>query len=56
MVVLAMVRFIKNAKVIDSDQETRVTGSRLDMALASLLILLGVSMFLYLSHAFMPAV
>ena len=55
-VALAMVRFIKNAKLIDRDEETRAIGSKLDMALASLLILLGVSMFLYLSHAFMPAI
>jgi putative membrane protein len=56
MVALAMVRFIKNARLIDRDEETKAVGSKLDMALASLLILLGVSMFLYLSHAFMPAI
>ena len=56
MVALAMVRFIKNTRLIDRDEETKAIGSKLDMALASLLILLGVSMFLYLSHAFMPAI
>jgi putative membrane protein len=55
MVALAMARFIKNAKAIDSDDETGLTASKLDVALASLLILLGLSMFLYLSHAFIPA-
>jgi putative membrane protein len=55
MVALAMIRFIKDAKAIDSDEETKLTGSKLDFALASLLILLGASMFLYLSHAFVPA-
>jgi putative membrane protein len=55
MVALAMVRFIKIAKAIDSDEVTMGTGSKLDIVLASLLILLGVSMFLYLSHALVPA-
>jgi len=56
MVVLAVIRFIGNAKAIDSDEQVSSAGSKLDLALASLLILLGVSMFLYLSRAFMPAV
>lgn len=56
MVLLAMIRFIRNAKAIDSVEQVSSAGSKLDLALASLLILLGVSMFLYLSHAFMPAV
>jgi putative membrane protein len=56
MVVLAVIRFIGNAKAIDSDEQVSTAGSKLDLALASLLILLGVSMFLYLSRAFMPAV
>jgi hypothetical protein len=30
------------------------SGSRLDVALAALPILIGISMFLYLSHAFIP--
>src|SRR5271169_6274807 len=51
MVALAMARFIKIAKAIDSDEVTMGAGSKLDIILASLLILLGVSMFLYLSHA-----
>jgi putative membrane protein len=55
MVALAMIRFFKDAKAIDSDEETKLTGSKLDVALASLLIVLGASMFLYLSHAFVPA-
>lgn len=55
MVALAMIRFVKNAKIIDSDEEAIAPGSKLDFVLASLLILLGVSMFLYLSHVFIPA-
>jgi putative membrane protein len=56
MVALAMVRFIRNARDIDSAEEKLAAGSKLDLALASLLILLGVSMFLYLSHAVVPAI
>jgi putative membrane protein len=56
LVLLAMIRFIRNARAIDSEEEAKLTGSKLDLALASLLILLGVSMFLYLSDAFIPAV
>jgi putative membrane protein len=56
MVALAMVRFVKNAKGIDSEEERLGAGSKLDLGLASLLILIGVSMFLYLSHAFIPSV
>jgi putative membrane protein len=55
IVALAMVRFLKTAKAIDSDEEKMGSGSKLDFVLASLLILLGASMFLYLSHAFVPA-
>ncbi|MGO9999071.1 MAG: YidH family protein [Acetobacteraceae bacterium] len=55
MVALAMLRFIRNAKAIDSDAETKGTGSKLDIVLALLLILLGASMFLYLSHALIPS-
>lgn len=56
MVALAMMRFIKNARDIDSEQEKLGSSAKLDIALATLLVLLGVSMFLYLSHAFIPAI
>ena len=55
MVALAMLRFIRTAKAIDSDAETKGTGSKLDMVLSLLLMLLGASMFLYLSHAMIPS-
>ncbi len=55
MVALAMIRFVKNAKIIDSDAEATRPESKLDFVLASLLVLLDVSMFLYLSHVFLPA-
>jgi putative membrane protein len=54
MVALAMFRFIRTARNIDSDEVRSGSGARLDITLAALLILLGVSMFLYLSHAFVP--
>jgi putative membrane protein len=56
MVALAMIRFIRNARDIDSDEQKPGAGSKLDLALASLLILLGLSMFLYLSHAVVPRI
>jgi putative membrane protein len=55
MVALSMVRFIKIEKSIDSEDVRADAGAKLDIALALLLILLGVSMFLYLSHAFVYA-
>lgn len=56
MVALAMIRFIRNARDTDSDEQKPAAGSKLDLALASLLILLGLSMFLYLSHAVVPTI
>jgi putative membrane protein len=52
MVVLSAVRFARTAKQIDSSEIVPGTGSRLDIALAALLALLGVALFFYLSHAF----
>jgi putative membrane protein len=52
MVVLAAIRFARTAKEIDSAEVIPGTGSRLDIALAALLALLGVALFFYLSHAF----
>jgi putative membrane protein len=54
MIVLSAVRFARTAKEIDADKVMPGTGSRLDIALASLLALLGVALFFYLSHAFTP--
>jgi inner membrane protein YidH len=54
IVALAMIRFIRNGKTIDSDEVLERSGSKLDLGLAWILILLGVSMFLYLTHAFLP--
>ncbi|HKO08676.1 MAG TPA: DUF202 domain-containing protein [Alphaproteobacteria bacterium] len=51
MVVIAAVRFLKLAKDIDSERLEPGTGSRLDIALAALLALLGFALFLYMGHA-----
>jgi putative membrane protein len=51
MVAVAAVRFLITAKQIDSDRPHPSTGARIDLALAALLVLLGFSLVLYLSHA-----
>ena len=51
MIALAAARFLRTAKNIDSDQPHPSTGARVDLALAALLVLLGLSLMLYLSHA-----
>lgn len=50
--VLAAIRFAKTAKEIDKAEIYPGTGSRIDIALASLLALLGAALFVYLSRAF----
>jgi len=51
MIALAALRFLTTAKAIDSEEPRRGPGSRIDVALAGLLILLGCALFVYLSHA-----
>jgi putative membrane protein len=51
MVAVAAARFLAIAKYIDSTTAYPGTGSRVDVALAALLILLGCALFFYLSHA-----
>ena len=55
MVAIAGLRFLQIAKQIDSPQSLPGTGSRLDLALAALLVLLGCALFFYLTHAFVAA-
>ena len=52
MIAIAAARFLVTAKNIDSDEPHPSTGARVDLALAALLVLLGLSLVLYLSHAF----
>src|SRR6266478_1439814 len=51
MVAIAAIRFLVTAKNIDSEEPHPGPGSRIDVALALLLVLLGCALFLYLSHA-----
>jgi uncharacterized membrane protein YidH (DUF202 family) len=51
MVGIAAVRFVRTTKNIDRTDQRPGTGSRLDIALAALLLLLGCALFFYLSHA-----
>jgi putative membrane protein len=51
MVAIATVRFLITEKNIDSEQTLSGSGSRIDVALATLLALLGGALFIYLSHA-----
>jgi putative membrane protein len=51
MVAIAAIRFLITAKNIDEDLR-HGPGSRIDLALAALLVLLGSALFIYLSHAF----
>ena len=51
MIAVAAVRFLRTAKIIDAHAEHPSTGARIDLALAALLVLLGCSLLVYLSHA-----
>jgi len=55
MIALAGIRFVKTAKGIESDDAVPSPGERMDLALAVLLGLLGMALFLYLSRAVLPA-
>jgi putative membrane protein len=55
-IAIAGARFVKTAKNIDSEKEVPGLGERFDLALAILLGLLGLSLFLYLSRAVVPAI
>jgi putative membrane protein len=56
MIVIAGVRFAKTAKDIESETDVPSSGERFDLALAALIALLGVALFLYLLHAVLPAI
>ena len=55
MVVVATVRFFRIAKEIDKDEAVPSSGSLFDLALAALIVLLGLSLVLYLSRAVLLA-
>jgi len=56
MIVLAGVRFTATAKAIDAEDVKPSPGERFDMALAALIGLLGISLFLYMASAVFPTV
>jgi putative membrane protein len=57
VVVIAMagIRYFKTAKDIETDDAVPGPGERFVLALAALIALLGVALFLYLSRAVLPA-
>ena len=55
MIIVAAVRFFRIAKEIDKEKAVPSSGSLFDLALAGLLLLLGLSLFLYLSRAVLPS-
>jgi len=56
MIVIAGWRFARTTKAIDSDEAVPGAGERFDLALAALLVLLGLSLLLYMSRAILPVV
>ena len=51
MILVAMLRFVRNAREIDDSQLHPGTGSRVDIALAVLIMLLATALLFYLSHS-----
>jgi inner membrane protein YidH len=56
MVVIATTRFFRIAKEIDREDVVHSAGSLFDLVLAALLLLLGLSLFLYLSRAVLSSI
>ncbi|CCD90989.1 conserved membrane hypothetical protein [Bradyrhizobium sp. ORS 375] len=48
--VLATIRFLRSAAMIDSEEERQIPGSRMDIVLGGLLSVMGIALVLYLSH------
>ena len=49
-------RFVQTAKDIDSDTEVESPGECSDLALSGMIGVLGIALFLYLSHAVFPLI
>lgn len=56
MVAISAIRYLLTAKNIDREETVTASGSRMDVALATLLVLLGSALFVYLSHALVAAI
>lgn len=54
MIVIAGIRFTATAKAIDTEDTMPSPGERFDIALAALIGLLGVALFLYMASAVLP--
>jgi putative membrane protein len=51
MILISAIRFGRTAREIDDDKVFPGTGSRVDFALAALLVLLAVALLFYLTHS-----
>jgi len=49
MLILATVRFLRNASLIDNEEQLAVRGSRFDIVLSGLLGVMGIALLVYLS-------
>ena len=56
MIAIAGFRFMRTTKEIDADETVPSPGERFDLALAALIGLLGLALFLYMSRAVLPAI
>jgi putative membrane protein len=54
MMVLAVIRFRKTALDIDSNESRPTVGARFDIALVTVLVLLGATLFAYLVYTLLP--
>jgi putative membrane protein len=50
--ILATVRFLRNASMIDNEEQLAVPSSRMDIVLGGLLSVMGISLLVYLSHIY----
>jgi putative membrane protein len=53
---IAGFRFMRTSKEIDAEETVPSPGERFDFALAALISLLSLALFLYMSHAVLPAI
>lgn len=51
MIGFSAFRFVRTSREIDSPDIHKAPGARFDMALASMLVILGAALVMYLSHA-----
>lgn len=54
MIAIAAVRFVGTRRAIDSGEQ-RLKGSQLDLALAALMVVLGIALVIYLGHTLLAA-